>query len=624
MHFLEEMAYSAKNNSEKNLDFFQQMLFYLENVQDIILWIDKRGQIIYSNSSANTILGYHAEELRKLFIWNIESKQSPKKWRNLFYELREKQDQTKEVYFKTWDGSYQPLELSIVLYQNHSEEYIFYSARDNSQRKKIEEELRQSLTQQKIILENVALGICFIRNRKIIWMNHNFEEILGYNLLELNSLLISHPGKSESPLSEIILEMEKKVRVENYFNRDAYLLKKNSSRIWCNITAKAIDSHDLGAGIIWIIKDISPRKRYEEELERAKMEAEDANRAKSLFLANVSHEIRTPMNSIIGFTQLLERQVFDEKSERYISLIKSSSHTLLNLINNILELSRIESGKLDITKKLINLNKLLLEIQNLYQKQAKEKGLSFSIQYDDKLPQYIVLDKNRLRQILINLLSNAIKFTQNGSVQLIIHFEEENVEKLKLLQFRVVDTGPGIPDEECKYIFDSFNHRKISGSIGLGLAICKKIVEKMGGQIYLESIEGKGSTFIIDLFDIPVQYGNVRNDSGNPPTNIELLSETTRNDADNISEDKRKKLISILNSDMYEKWKRINRGLHFSAIESFIRELSEILLEYDVPILRNYVTSFQKAFKAYDIKDLSGLISQYPVIIKKLAGKESN
>jgi PAS domain S-box-containing protein len=245
--------------------------------------------------------------------------------------------------------------------------------------------------------------------------------------------------------------------------------------------------------------DITDHKRKEVELRRAKESAEEASRAKSEFLANMSHEFRTPMNGIIGMTELvLDGPVNDEQRE-YLELVKSSSDSLLEMLNDILDLSKVEAGKLDLDPMEFSIAHKLDESLKPMKFRASQKHVPLTWHIGAGVPEIVVGDPLRLRQILLNLVGNAIKFTDNGSVTVNVDVEDEALSTV-LLHFRVTDSGIGIPKEKQSLIFEAFTQADSSttrkyGGTGLGLTITARLVELLGGRIWLESEPGKGSTF---------------------------------------------------------------------------------------------------------------------------------
>ena len=258
------------------------------------------------------------------------------------------------------------------------------------------------------------------------------------------------------------------------------------------------------------LSHITERKRTEEKLRKAQLKAEEANRAKSIFLANMSHEIRTPMNAIIGFSDLLYALVTEKKQKRYLESIKIAGKNLLQIINDILDLSKIEAGKLDIQLSPVNPHDIFNEIQQIFSLKISEQHLDFIMIVDNKIPNSLLLDEVRLRQILINIVGNAIKFTEKGFIKLTaesIRIDHE-CNCLDLL-FSVEDTGIGIPQNQLEAIFESFKQQdcqntKKYGGTGLGLSISRRLLEMMGGEITVKSELGKGSIFEILLRNVTV------------------------------------------------------------------------------------------------------------------------
>ncbi len=246
-----------------------------------------------------------------------------------------------------------------------------------------------------------------------------------------------------------------------------------------------------------------------ERAERFAEDADRANQAKSRFLANMSHEIRTPMNAIIGFTDLLARRVTESDMQRWVDHIQTSARSLLTLINDILDLSKVEAGKLDIEPRVCDLRQIVHDMGVVFHQKAEEKGIQIRTEVDEDVPRMVTLDDHRLGQVLTNLVGNAVKFTSNGHVVLRCRVDAPPASGLTTLLIEVEDTGIGIADDQLDTVFGAFDQAAGQtaaefGGTGLGLAISKRLVELMGGTLSVGSELGKGSTFRVVLEDVPI------------------------------------------------------------------------------------------------------------------------
>lgn len=288
---------------------------------------------------------------------------------------------------------------------------------------------------------------------------------------------------------------------ERHRDIDAVCVK---NRAYCSLAVNRIsDGYGDMLGYIVVVSDLSERMKAMQKLEDATREAEAANKAKSMFLANMSHEIRTPMNAIIGFAELALKMDLEETVREYFEDIKKSSKNLLAVINDILDISKIESGKMELVCSGYYISGLFNDVFLIMSAQAKKKGLAFGIDVDPQIPNKLYGDKVRMRGIFINLLNNAVKYTEKGSVRFSAKVLARQGDLVKL-EFKIADTGIGINPEEKERLFESFSqvdyklHYDVEGS-GLGLAIVKGYVQLMDGDISVESVYGEGTVFTVVL-----------------------------------------------------------------------------------------------------------------------------
>ena len=267
-----------------------------------------------------------------------------------------------------------------------------------------------------------------------------------------------------------------------------------------------VDETGFVMGEEGVMKNITDQKHYEQELKEARVLAEKASEAKSSFLANMSHEIRTPLNAILGFSELMQELTIEPRYQNFLEAINSSGKTLLKIINEILDLSKIESGKMVLNPEPVNLQQIIKEIETLMGLSFQQKGLFFKVEQGAEVPKYLELDPLRLRQILMNLLSNAIKFTSDGQVNLRIGFVPLDTEQ-GTLRLSVQDTGAGISEENQERIFEAFeqvndNNNPFSTGTGLGLTISRSLIKMMNGELHISSQSGQGSTFTVVLPEV--------------------------------------------------------------------------------------------------------------------------
>jgi PAS domain S-box-containing protein len=493
-----------------------------EGIPDAILITDPAlGIIVDANPAASKLLLKPREEIIGLHQSQLHPPARDKIVRENFAKTVQQvleigESRLVEEFVLCSDGREIPVEILANVIHMQGQWLLQGVFRDITERKQAEVKLRESETRIRMLVDNVVDGIITINEHGIIEsFNPAAEQIFGYHADELI-------GKNVNMLMPEPYHSEHDSYIQNYNATCIAKIIGIGREVEGQHKDGSIFPLDLAVSEMWmgnqrmfvgIVRNITERKQAEIALKQAKEEAESANRAKSEFLANMSHEIRTPMNAVIGFSELLSTLVTDKKQKGYLDSIQTAGKSLLTLISDILDLSKIEAGRLEIQYDAVNPYTLFNELKQIFAGKIAEKNLEFRIDIDKKLPSALRLDEVRLRQVLLNMIGNAIKFTDKGYIKLSVKvqipkntFEKEDIFDLIL---SVEDTGIGIPSEQQEMIFDSFRQqdgqstRKYGGT-GLGLAISKRLVEMMNGHISVKSTVGSGSVFEITLRNVDV------------------------------------------------------------------------------------------------------------------------
>lgn len=364
---------------------------------------------------------------------------------------------------------------------------------DVSERKAAERERRKSEEKFRLLAEAAPIGIWISRRGRIVYANPAFLEMVGYAAEEIAGVSLMeliHRDSREFMREKVAARQEE---AEGPFRYEVKGLHRDGRAFWLDHSSVLIEL-DGEPSVLGISIDVTERKRVARKLRDARESAEAASHAKTEFIANMSHELRTPLNAILGYCQILRREESMSESRRDgLAVIEKSGHHLLTLINDILDMSRVEVGKVRLESRPLDLRNLVNGVVEMLHFRAMEKAISLSAEMDPAVPRRVRSDAKRLRQILLNLVSNAVKFTERGEVRVRVFPVDGKI------GFSVADSGPGIPEDRREAVFDAFCQlgpleRQADGT-GLGLAISRKLVMLMGGELALESRLGEGSTF---------------------------------------------------------------------------------------------------------------------------------
>ncbi len=503
---LKKHTLDLEKNTEKRSKIVSILINHLDSG---VLLNDEKGLIIITN-----------QEFRRIFkiesfatdILGMEQRKSAQMVKHLFKNPEEfieivdychehnTEFVNKELILK--DGSI--LECDFIPLA--SDEFFGYlwQVRDVTRARLAQKEIERSEEKYRGILENMELGLMEVDNDHIITKAYDrFCDMTGYTKEELIGKN-AHELFLSGQYTQLIDAQDEQRKNSKQSIYEAEMKKKDGNLIWVLISgAPFYDEVGNMVGSIEIHYDITHKKQLEKALKDARNQAEKSRDAEKQFLANMSHEIRNPINAIIGITNLLHDTKPTKEQLDYLNNIKYSSSILLGLISGILDLSKIESGNMELAETEIYLKEMLNTLFDVIKSKAQEKELSFSINLNSSIDFYILADTSALNQIFLNLLGNAVKFTEKGGIMIEGYTIEEDAEWARL-SFSIKDSGIGIPEDQLDNIFKEFKQAdketKLKyGGTGLGLAIAKKLINLYGGSISVQSTEGLGSTFTFDV-----------------------------------------------------------------------------------------------------------------------------
>ncbi|MCG3189732.1 MAG: Sensor histidine kinase RcsC [Burkholderiaceae bacterium] len=441
----------------------------------------------YSGYAAEEIVGRNAVELgvwrqpdeRAAFLAAVREHGTVTNWPHEFFGR---------------GGERYSLLLSAALFDLEGRRYLVLNGRDIS-------ETKNTRLAHEAVLDNASLGIAVTREQRFVQANPALEQMLGWP----RGTLTGQPGRvvwaSDAEYAQIGATLGPRLARGDSVELVREMVRRDGSSFWCRMLVKAVDpSHPMRGGTIWIVEDITERRRTEQALAKARDDAEAASRAKSAFLANTSHEIRTPLNGLVGLARLARSPEVDETRRRqYLEQIADSAETLTAVISDVLDLSKIEAGKLLIEHLPFDLGALFDSVARVYGALADARALTYRQTIAPELQRQAMGDPVRLRQILTNYLNNALKFTQSGGIVL-----EATAPRANWLRVEVIDTGPGIDPAMQPQLFTPFTQADQSttrrfGGTGLGLSICRQLAQLMHGQVGVDSAPDRGSRFWVEL-----------------------------------------------------------------------------------------------------------------------------
>jgi PAS domain S-box-containing protein len=597
-----------KHSEEEFEKVHQKMKAVLDAIPDMLFEVGIDGRIFNYHSHNYEMLkmpdkGYLGKSIKDMFPEAVAQV-----WLSAIREALEKGYSTGRQYVIELDAVKYWYELSIAPMQENenNETHFICLSRDISKAKMGDEELLKSKKRYRGLLSNLDAAIIVYNNEKsVIMSNSKASDLLGVTIFNENEvddstidiLLVNEQNEileNESYPVDVIVDSGEPIKnkvlgIKNASKEEVTWVLVNGFPLW--------DSDGNLVEVVISFIDITQRKHMERLITNAKLEAEAANKAKTNFLANMSHEIRTPLNGIIGFTHLLMKSDLGNRQLEYMSTVNESATSLMDIINDVLDFSKIESGKLELDIEKINLFELVNQIYDLFKFQAIQKNINLVLHIDDTIPEFIMADSIRLKQILVNLIGNALKFTEYGQITFSVN-EVAFAKNTVSIQFSVKDTGIGIKNINHEKIFNSFmqednsTSRKFGGT-GLGLAISNQLLALMDSKLELESTFKVGSNFHFTItckivkqsVNPPLLDGDFSKDNKNAP--LRILSQKRVL----IVEDN--KINMLLLKTLVKKI--IPNGTIFTAIngneaiEKFkLEQIDAILMDIQMPVKNGY------------------------------------
>lgn len=482
----------------------------VEQAGDVIFNLDANGVFTYINPVAERVLGIPVADILGKHFGDMVLPEYRQQVVKFYTDMVMNGETNSYLEFPTMSAQREIIwlgqQVDLSFHPDGSLEKVTAVARDITEIRQVQERIRKSEEKYRGLIENMELGLMEIDQRgRIVRAYEWFCDMTGYQESELIG---------RDPLEVFVRPEDVPFMQQQEANRskgqagiyEIQIRKKNGEWIWVLISGAPIyDEEGRVVGSMGIHYDITKRKNLEAELRWAKDEAERARQAEKEFLAQMSHEIRTPLNAVIGMANLLSTTELNEEQASYVQDVKYAADVLHGLISDVLDLSKIEAGKLELSESLVNIHESVAMMSRTLEYRAKEKGNKLTFHVDENVPHSLLADRNIINQILLNLVGNSIKFTKNGKIHIQLQAERLDGDNCQLY-FEVSDTGIGIAKDKIDTVFEKFKQaegrmtHKEYGGTGLGLPICKQLIELHGGQISLESELGKGSRFLFSIF----------------------------------------------------------------------------------------------------------------------------
>jgi len=507
---------TSRKATEKDL---QILSFAARKTSTGMLIRDKDGVIIWMNGALEKIVGYTLEEMKgKVFGDKLIGPETDVKvFAEAVNAVKENRPYEVElkIYRKDKTSLWASLSNNPLINDAGEVERQVGVIVDIDKRKNAEEQLKLL----SLVASSTTSGVVINdKQGKVEWVNNAFEKITGYNIDDVKARHLGDTLKGELTDVAIIERARRLSRNKQSFEVDLLAYRKDGQPLWISVINSVIlDDNGEVDKYIEVIIDITSKKRVEMELIAAKEEALQLNRAKDMFMSVMSHEIRTPLNAVIGMAHLLLDGNPLESQKENLGILKFSAENLMNLINDVLDFTKIETGNVELEKADVNLREMVQRITSSMQYKALEKNIYLNHIIEDAIPELVIGDSARLVQVLLNLVSNALKFTDTGGVTIDLKVLEETNNNIRI-RFAVTDTGIGIANDKINTIFESFKQAEADttrkyGGTGLGLAISKRLIELHDSRINVDSVLGQGSTFWFTITFNRAVNNSINNDS---------------------------------------------------------------------------------------------------------------